>query len=85
MDTLTFSIGISLTGACGTDTCTWQNAFGIQGLNLDSLSGTIGVDFETADAHADDLDQGRQPRAAAGVVVETSGSPMVPRSASRST
>ena len=48
VDTLTFSIGVSLTGACGTDTCTWPNAFGIQGLNLDSLSGTIGIDFETA-------------------------------------
>ncbi len=38
---------ISLTGACGTATCTWPNAFGIQGLNLDSLSGSIGIDFET--------------------------------------
>jgi hypothetical protein len=48
LDTLTFSIGISLTGACGADSCTWHNAFGIGGLDLDSLSGTIGVDFETA-------------------------------------
>lgn len=48
LDTLNFSIGISLTGACGADSCTWRNAFGIAGLNLDSLSGTIGIDFETA-------------------------------------
>jgi ricin-type beta-trefoil lectin protein len=48
VETLTFSVGVSLAGACGTATCTWPDAFGIKGLNVDSLAGNIGIDFETA-------------------------------------
>ncbi len=48
VDTLTFSVGVSLSGVCNAGDCAWHNAFGIPGLSVDSLSGTIGVDFETA-------------------------------------
>ena len=64
VDTLNFSIGVSLTGACGTDNCTWPNAFGIQGLSFDSLSGQHRHRLRDRDPDADDRHQGRQPRAA---------------------
>ena len=48
LETLSFSVGVTLAGACGTATCTWPDAFGVKGLNLDSLAGNIGIDFETA-------------------------------------
>ena len=48
LDPLKVSLSVDLAGACGSASCPWQNAFGIPGLSVDDISGSIGIDFTTA-------------------------------------
>ncbi len=42
---LKFNVAFDLAGACGSASCPWTNAFGISGLTVDEVSGSLGLDL----------------------------------------